>query len=193
MLAIKHSLPYVLHGSAAAHYWWPHWREPKDFDLYSFVPMQGFDLQKATKDNGLVEIIEACANSPCIEVRGLLVPVAPPHVLLAIKAIHINYLKKWRKNIGDYCKMRRLVHPINLDHIIAKRCAYLDGAIGIQRHLQTPAGFWGMNDADRIAVLEPNPLKQWCIYACEVKLRRYAQDLCCELLDAQSCQTPANT
>jgi len=53
-----------------------------------------------------------CPVIPCIGpamISGFSLPVANPILLLTIKAIHINYPRKFAKNIRDYIVLRQLV------------------------------------------------------------------------------------
>lgn len=97
------SVPLVI-GSWATHYWFPEFRKGTDIDCYAFNNMKpelsDLDVQVITKSNGLLEITQL--GGVCDSVGEVKVWVAPTSTLLAIKRIHLEFQRKWLKNVCDY-------------------------------------------------------------------------------------------
>ena len=139
----------LLVGSAAAHHWWPEHRAPKDYDVYCSdkslakeLRSEGFDVQLAAGDNGVLAFIDA-GGCGVVTIKGRNLTVASPLALLAIKKIHINYPRKWLQNMKDYLWLSMIVENTGeYDDIIAARIRYLDRLTNIERELDVPPLFW---------------------------------------------------
>lgn len=97
------SVPLVI-GSWATNYWFPEFRKGRDIDCYAFGRMkpflQEFDVQIIKKSDGLIEVAEL--GGVHTELNGVEVWIAPTSTLLAIKRVHLEFRKKWLKNLCDY-------------------------------------------------------------------------------------------
>lgn len=189
MRLLENAIPALLIGSTAAKYWWPHLRDPADCDVYCSntelrerLGAEGMQVQIATARNGILGFVERARTCPTTTISGIELPVASPQMLLTIKAVHINYPNKFKKNIRDYLVLRRLVLEEPIESLVVGRMRYLDAITGINRKLDTPAGFWDREMPDRIHLLRVRRAHHWCIYARDEGLRRFAQDHYCELL-----------
>ena len=173
----------LLVGSAAAHHWWPEHRAPKDYDIYCSdkslareLRSEGFDVQFATSNNGILAFIDA-GGCGVVTIKGRKFTVASPLALLAIKKIHINYPHKWLQNMKDYLWLSMIVEDTGeYGGIIAARMHYLDRLTKIERGLDVPPSFWGMDIEARANTLRQEGLYKWCVYGRTAKIRRFVQD-----------------
>lgn len=192
MRLLYNDIPALLIGSTAAQYWWPQLRDPVDCDVYCSdaklseeLEKAGMQVQVATARNGILGFVERAATCPTVRVSGVELPIASPQLLLTIKAVHINYPNKFKKNIHDYLALRRLVQEEPIKELIAARMRHLDAITLVSRNLATPDGFWDVDLTSRACLLESWPLREWCIYASSARLRRFVQDNYRELRNAE--------
>ena len=189
---LQHNIPALIIGSAAAKYWWPTFRQPVDYDAYCDASLSvqlsaaGFNAQRATDSNAIGIILDESRFNHLATINGLTLPIATPIQLLAIKLVHINYPRKWAKNMKDYLVLRKLVEDQQVNQaFVDMRLKFLDHVTKITRALETPNGFWLIDFGKQLLSLRSQTAQSWCIYAKEYQLRRFVQEHFREILNAQ--------
>jgi len=192
MQMLQHNIPALVIGSTAAKYWWPTFRQPRDYDVYCdeslFIRLStaGFSAQRATSGNGIGIILDESRFNHLAAFNSLTLPIATPTQLLAIKLIHINYPRKWVKNMNDYLALQKLVENQQINQeFVDIRLKFLDRVTKIIRTIETPNGFWSFDFNRQLLSLQTYTMQSWCIYAKEYRLRRFVQEHFREILNAQ--------